>query len=1377
MSESFFEQLRRRAEEIVAVPDGDWQDLSPDKVRALVHELGVHQTELRLQNEELQRTEQELLDLYELAPVGLMSLDEAGIIRKANHTLADLLGVKPADLLRGASVSWMAEEDRGRFIHFRARLARSETVEQDQMRLRRKDGGAVVCALRGRRIRSREGGAVEYRIAVSNLCEAERAERRLSHLNAVLRSIRNVNQMLANETDPVRLLERACLCLTETRGYRNAWIARFDAERNVDAVFESQLGENLPRLREWLAAGGLPPCFDKALAREAAVTVRDPFEKCGGCPVAPAYRGFVGITAPLRHGATIFGMLTVSIPPDFVDDEEERDLVREVADDIGFAMNALAQEAAREAAEEKLRTASLVINSSPAVLFEWRAEEGWPVAFVSDNVAQYGYAAADLLSGAVPYARLVHPEDMRRVAGEVAEYTAAGRDTFTQEYRLVRADGEVRWVDDRTTVIRDGTGEVLRYQGILLDITERKRAEDALDERIKELRCLFETSKILAEAEAPLGEKLRRIAELLPPSWQYPEIACARVEFDGEEYRSGNYRDSEFCLSAPIRIDGVVRGRLEVCYLEPRPPEAEGPFLQEESDLLEELAARINAAVRRREMEEAIRRNEQRLAVTLDSIGDAVIATDVMGRITRMNAVAEALTGYAIAEALSRPLTEIFRIVNAKTREPAENPVDRVLLSGKVVGLANHTALVARAGGERQIADSAAPIRDRDGTVLGVVLVFRDVTDEYAMQEELAASEEKYRLAMEVTSDGLWDWNLTADAVTWSPRCYTMLGYEPDEFPVTFERWRELVHPDDLDRAWREIEAQIREDGNSFAVEFRYRRKDGDWHWVLGRGKAIAWDEEGEVTRMIGTHADVHALKCAEEALRASEARYRSVFEHSPVGIALVEVDTYRLVRVNPQLCVLLDYDREELIGKTLQELTHPEDREVEASHFRELVRGAISSFVFEKRDIARDGSERWVNVLGTLLPDVEGQPRMILKLVEDIGERKRLEEQLLQSQKMEAIGQLAGGVAHDFNNQLAGIMGYADMLAKRLDDETLRRYAQNVLIGARRAADLTKQLLAYARKGQYQSIPVDMHRIIGEVVNILEHSIDRRIHIQQLLRARVAMTKGDPSQLQNAILNLALNARDAMPEGGELIFETEMADLDEAYCARCPFELLPGLYLRISITDSGEGMDEETKQRMFEPFFTTKPEGQGTGMGLASVYGTVKTHRGASHVYSDVGHGTTVTVYLPLTATARARAPAATASVPASHEARVLVVEDEELIREMALDMLRGLGYKVTACENGAEAVAYYEQAWSFIDLVILDMIMPQMNGHQTFLAMRRINPEIKALLATGYSLNGEAQSILDEGVLGFVQKPFDITEFSREVARVLGTETDETV
>jgi signal transduction histidine kinase len=383
--------------------------------------------------------------------------------------------------------------------------------------------------------------------------------------------------------------------------------------------------------------------------------------------------------------------------------------------------------------------------------------------------------------------------------------------------------------------------------------------------------------------------------------------------------------------------------------------------------------------------------------------------------------------------------------------------------------------------------------------------------------------------------------------------------------------------------------------------------------------------------------------------------------------------------------------------------------------------------------------------------------------------ERRVLEERLRQSEKMEAIGQLAGGIAHDFNNQLAGIMGFAELLRDRLGDEGLRRYAENILKASKRAADLTRKLLAFARRDILAKAPTDVHAILGEVVALLQHSVDKRIDIQVSLDATSSVIPGDPGELQNAFLNLALNARDAMPQGGRLILGTTIFQHKRR---KAGLDLAPGRYLHVAVTDTGIGMSAETKRHMFEPFFTMKGPGKGTGLGLASAYATVRGHMGDITVESEVGQGTTFHLYLPFGPAQPTEMEIVVPDIRCQASGSILLVDDEEVFRDLGAEILRGAGYRVHTCNNGEDALSAVDQSGPKFDLVILDLMMPRLGGRDTLVALRKVDPLIRVLLVSGFPRGGEAQLVMDEGAAGFLQKPFQRADLLHAVANALAPE-----
>jgi PAS domain S-box-containing protein len=507
------------------------------------------------------------------------------------------------------------------------------------------------------------------------------------------------------------------------------------------------------------------------------------------------------------------------------------------------------------------------------------------------------------------------------------------------------------------------------------------------------------------------------------------------------------------------------------------------------------------------------------------------------------------------------------------------------------------------------------------------------------------------------------------------------------------------------------------------------------------------------------------------KSLYESERRYRSLIENAPI-VAWITDRQGKTSYISPNVKKIYGYTSDEILAAG-EELwfgrIHPDDREAVQQAFETLFFDQ-TSYDIEYRIQRKDGEWIWLHDRANVVVERDGQLQAY-GVFSDVTEVKRQEEKLQHSEKMQIVGQLAGGIAHDFNNQLAGVIGYANILRTKVGDKPqLTQYVDNILIASNRAASLTRQLLAFARKGNYLAVPVDIHKIIGEVVSLLQLSAYKDIHVKQQLNAKFPLTVGDPTQLQNVLLNLALNARDAMPDGGELIFATDTTEISEEYCASKHYDIDPGTYLHVCVTDSGTGIDEQTQQHMFEPFYTTKEEGKGTGMGLAAVYGTVKAHGGFINVYSELGRGTTMGIHLPL-ATEETVGQDDTVTRPTTVEGSgsILIVDDEDIVLNTLSDMIGSLGYTVHCCSNGAEAVELYKKEWKRVDLVILDMVMPKMGGRAAFLAMRQINPNVAALLSSGYSLNGEAQAGMEDGVRGFIQKPCGLAELSQIIAHAL--------
>ncbi|MGB7568472.1 MAG: response regulator, partial [Chitinivibrionales bacterium] len=465
-----------------------------------------------------------------------------------------------------------------------------------------------------------------------------------------------------------------------------------------------------------------------------------------------------------------------------------------------------------------------------------------------------------------------------------------------------------------------------------------------------------------------------------------------------------------------------------------------------------------------------------------------------------------------------------------------------------------------------------------------------------------------------------------------------------------------------------------------------------------------------------------------------------------------------------------------DVAGKTSLELNiwkNPNDRETVVEALKK--HGRIDNF--ETQFMTKNG-----NIVDGLMSaaiiEIDGITH-ILNISRDVTERKKaekkqkqLEEQLRQSQKLEAIGQLSSGVAHDFNNLLGGIMGHAELLKLHLSEGSdLLRHAAGIISSCVKAADLTKQLLTFARKAPVEFKKIDVNSFIKEAAGIMERTIDRRVEIAVTIQKEPLFISGDRNQLENALLNIAINARDAMPEGGKLSIISETMDLDKNALANGHFEVVEGTYIRIIVEDTGTGMSKAIKDRIFEPFFTTKDVGKGTGLGLASVYGCVKQHNGYITVDSHLGIGTQFNIYLPVIKSTGPVDGVKEESALNPGKGGLLVVDDEAVYGDILREIFGELGYTVHCCMNGAEAVAFYRERFSAIQVVILDMNMPKMNGLDCFRRLKEINANVKVIVSTGYGENKDRATMQSEGVRAFVQKPYRTAELANKIKELMAS------
>ena len=605
-----------------------------------------------------------------------------------------------------------------------------------------------------------------------------------------------------------------------------------------------------------------------------------------------------------------------------------------------------------------------------------------------------------------------------------------------------------------------------------------------------------------------------------------------------------------------------------------------------------------------------------------------------------------------------------------------------------------------------------------------------------------------------------------------SEKCHELTGYTADELlenrAISFA---DIVHPSDRDWLAEKCGASLAA-RQPCSNEYRILTADGRERWVWDQARGV-YSSTGDLLFIEGLIIDITARKQAASQCRAAEEKYRTLVEQLPAVSYTAEFGAQgRWHYVSPQVESLLGFRREEWLGDSelwFRQL-HPDDRDrVLVEEIR--CRDQGETFHTEYRLLARDGRVLWFRDSAVIVSDEATGKKILHGLMLNITERKTLEERFFQSQKMEAVGRLAGGIAHDFNNLLTAILGYSEIMIRRSDiDDSLRRNATEVQNAANRAATLTRQLLAFSRKQTMQPRILNLSNAVADIEKMLRRLIGEDISLHTIHGAGVGCVKIDPTQIEQVIVNLAVNARDAMPEGGKMTIEIANVTLDEKF-AEEHTGIQPGDYVMMGISDTGVGMDETVKAHLFEPFFTTKGQGKGTGLGLATCYGIITQSGGHIVVDSQAGQGANIKIYLPRVAAEAEQLPQSQEflTLPTGTET-VLVAEDEPGVRDLAVGMLRDLGYRVLEASNGNDGkrVAQQYSEWK-IDLLFTDVVMPRMDGKQLAEWFREARPETKVLFTSGYTPDETVLRGIEENRIEFLEKPFTPAALARKIRAVL--------
>lgn len=1142
-------------------------------------------------------------------------------------------------------------------------------------------------------------------------------------------------------------------------------------------------------------------------------------------------------------------------------------------------------------------------------MFKWKAEENWPVEYVSPNVSQFGYRARDLMEGVIQYADLVLPEDLPRVAAEVGQYSQSHVESFEQEYRILRADGSIRWIYDFTRVVRDGQDRITHYHGYILDVTERKRTEEALRESSAKYEAMVEgfdglvyicspdyivefanrktiertgynpvgqfCYKALHARETPcpwcVNEPIsrgktvrwevqspkdhrwyyvvntpllradgrrskmamiqditeRKLTEdqlhrrdsilqavtyaseqfLKSPSWQTSiqevlsrlgKAAQASRVYMFQQHALSN-GDSAYSLRYEWTESGVPSqlynshwqdvvlsrqglGRWETALKRGEIikghvrdlPESERAMLQAgdtrsilivpiitgasqwgfigfdqiaqerewspvESDSLKTAADIMASAFHRIAAEEEL----MKLTGALNQTADSIVITNKAGQIEYVNPAFETLTGYSKSEAVGKTP----HLLNSGHHAPQffQN-LWQTILAGQVF----RTEFVNRRkdGTLYYQAETITPIRDHQGRITHFISTGRDVTERRQSEEDLRRSRELLQLVLDSIPQFVFWKDIHSVFLGCNRNFARIAGVESPE-NIKGKTDYELAWSKEQAEGYREWDRQVMQsDKAEYHIIERQHQADGK-QACLDTNKIPLHDAEGRVVGILGTFEDITERQLAEQNIQRLAA----------------------FPQLNPNPVLEFHEDGSlSYFNQAAQEMTNNLGQTgvqtILPAHTPDIVRECLST-----GHIIR-GLEVCINhrtISWTFFPVPAG--RVVHGYGVDSTERLNLESQLRQLQKMDAVGRLAGGVAHDFNNILTAILGYTSVLLldKDMESEVVEN-VKEIARAAERAASLTKQLLTFSRRQVMQTRELQMNKVIHNMTQMLKRIIGEDINLDFNYGPDLPCIHADEVMMEQVILNLAVNARDAMPHGGQLFIDTSAVEISAGYAKTNP-EARPGQFVCLSVMDTGCGMDEKTRSNIFEPFFSTKEPGKGTGLGLATVYGIVKQHEGWIEAQSSPGKGALFKVYLPAVPSEK---PPETRKAPqlkvqGGHET-VLIVEDEEAVRQLMRSTLKRYGYRVLEAVSGMEALALWEKEITGIELLLTDMVMPGgVTGRDLADKLQASKKDLKVLYTSGYNLESLGSSALLQKAFKFLPKPFSPETLARSVRECL--------
>ncbi len=953
---------------------------------------------------------------------------------------------------------------------------------------------------------------------------------------------------------------------------------------------------------------------------------------------------------------------------------------------------------------------------------------------------------------------LIHPDSLDDAIELYREFVEVGEIIKPAELKLLGQDGAVRFI--RATSIPIDNLDKTSAQIVAWDITEQVVLKEALQASEREYRGLFEKA---SDAILILNPDNEQVLEVNPQACKL--YGYRRDEFVGLSLKalSGDLHSREPYLESTLKSNGAVN-------FETRHIRKDGSVMELEvnASVVQYHGKTAILSINRDITEQKNSRRkiieaEERFRIAAQCASDLIYEWDIQTNRLEWYGNIEKVLGYRDG-AFPRELSAWAKRLHPDDAEQLTKLVSRLRRSADPINVEYRVR--HEDGSWLYWMNRGMAIPDENGQPRKYIGVITDVTRQRLAEAALRESQERLSIVVESTGLGIWDYNFRTGKVIRNRQWAEMLGYSLEEVETSLDFWKEHIHPDDLAVVEEAEQRHLQGETDIFRMEHRLRTKSGEWKWVLNWGKIIETDEDGKPLRAVGTHLDISDLKKTEEALRASEERYRQFFELDLTGDYISKAEG-EFLACNPAFLNLFGF--EDLAEAQQFSLTSIFPSESDWRQFLERLCQQKQIMTHECTLRRKDG--QILNVVESAVGsfDENGRLTLIHGFILDVTKQNQLEKQVRQAQKMEAIGTLAGGIAHDFNNILAAILGYSELTLDDLPAHSIAyKNIKAIHSAGVRAKELVNQILTFSRGAEQELKPVQIGLLVNEALKLLEASLPATIKLIKRIERSRATVLSDPSQIHQVVMNLCTNAYQAMGETGGVLRVSLREVRVDAETAAEQANIQPGRFLKLSVDDTGQGMDEKTLQRIFDPFFTTKAVGKGTGLGLSVVHGIVKNIGGFIEVASTPGRGTQFDIYFPV------HQANVDQNRPSAHHTRggnerILLVEDDPNLLDVGKQMLETLGYSVVATTSSLEALQSFHRSPQEFDVIITDQLMPIMTGSELAVECLSIRPNIPIILMTAYSEEMTPEKANRLGIRQFIYKPVDRDELARSVRNAL--------